>query len=379
VLSALFAVFKDAYLKRNYTLYIVLVFFPVALSFGIERIFSYDKPQHLAVGVVVEENSRLANRILKGIDADPSLYIAKYCKDIADCGSAMRAGEIYGVVILPAELERRALRHDAPAISVYTNAQSMLTSKLITNEMRSVVGTQAAILEPRNLPDPLTAEMHLIGNPTMTYETFLGIGLVAAFFHVCAMIFGAYIFSYPIREKCVTRWMECAKHSTVIAVLGRFIPAVIIYWVEMLIMMGFARRNLPPMESMDYTVFALGCLGMIAVCVAAGGAFVGITGQMQLSTGSAAVAGGPAFAFCGQTFPLFAMPVAVRGFAYLLPITHFMQLQSALLIGHVGIDRALGSLQLLGGANAFWLLLAITTLAWRLKRCVKKEKEQCEA
>lgn len=379
MLSALFAVFKDAYLKRNYTLYIMLIIFPIGLSFGIERLFSYDKPQHLAVGVVIEENSQLASRILKGINADPSLYIAKYCKDIADCGSAMRAGEIYGVVILPAELERRALRHDAPAISVYTNAQSMLTSKLITNEMRTVVGTQAAILEPRNLPDPLTVETHLIGNATATYETFLGIGLVAAFFHVCAMIFGAYIFSYPIREKCVTRWLECAKHSPVIAVLGRFIPAVMIYWVEMLIMMGFARRNLPPMESTEYLVFALGCLAMIAVCVAAGGAFVGITGQMQLSTGSAAVAGGPAFAFCGQTFPLFAMPVAVRGFAYLLPITHFMQLQSALLIDHLGMERALGSLQLLGGANAFWLLLAITTLAWQLKKFEKKEKEECEA
>ena len=379
MLSALFAVFKDAYLKRNYTLYIMLIIFPIGLSFGIERLFSYDKPQHLAVGVVIEENSQLASRILKGINADPSLYIAKYCKDIADCGSAMRAGEIYGVVILPAELERRALRHDAPAISVYTNAQSMLTSKLITNEMRTVVGTQAAILEPRNLPDPLTVETHLIGNATATYETFLGIGLVAAFFHVCAMIFGAYIFSYPIREKCVTRWLECAKHSPVIAALGRFIPAVMIYWVEMLIMMGFARRNLPPMESTEYLVFALGCLAMIAVCVAAGGAFVGITGQMQLSTGSAAVAGGPAFAFCGQTFPLFAMPVAVRGFAYLLPITHFMQLQSALLIDHLGMERALGSLQLLGGANAFWLLLAITTLAWQLKKFEKKEKEECEA
>lgn len=379
MLSALFAVFKDGYLKHNHTLYIVLVLFPIGLSFCLERFFSYDKPLHLAVGVVIEEDSQLSNRILRGIDADPSLYVAKYCKDIADCGSAMRSGEIYGVVVIPAELERRALRHDAPAISVYTNAQSLLTSKLITNEMRSVVGTQGAILEPRNLPDPITTETHLIGNPTMTYETFLGIGLIAAVFHVCAMIFGAYIFSYPIREKCVTRWLECAKHSPVIAVLGRLVPAVVIFWFEMLIMMAFAGRNLPPMDSLEYTVFALGALAMITVCVAAGGAFVGITGQMQLSTGCAAVAGGPAFAFCGQTFPLLAMPYAVRCFAYLLPLTHFMQLQSALLIGPIGLDRAMNSLHLLGGATAFWLLLAIVTLAWRLRRCARKEKEQCEA
>ena len=375
MLSALIHVFKGTYLKRNAPLWILIFVLPLGGSILMTSLLSRELPRNLAMGVVVEETSQLTGRIIKSIDASPTLRVETYCEDVPTCGSLMRSGDIFGFIMLPAGLEKKAYRAEAPVISVYTNAQSLLTSNLIIKELRTVVGTQGVILEPRNLPDPLRTEIHTVGNPTGSYLYFLAIGLVAAVFHVVAMISSVFVFSYPIREKKVTVWLREAKESPVIAVLGRWLPLVLILWVEMLLMMVFVRGELAPMGNWEFVMLALGSLAMIGTCTAVSIVFVGVTGSMRIATSAAAVVGGPAFAFSGQTFPVLAMPFFVRCFAYVLPITHFLQIQSAMLLGNIGLTSAFHSLQILLGMMIFWLLLGILTMSWQLKKCGEKEDD----
>ena len=375
MLSALIHVFKGTYLKRNGTLWVLIFVLPVGVSILMTSLLSRELPRNLPMGVVVEETSQLTGRIIKSIDASPTLRVETYCEDVPTCGSLMRSGNIFGFIMLPAGLEKKAYRAEAPVISVYTNAQSLLTSNLIIKELRTVVGTQGVILEPRNLPDPLRTEIHTVGNPTGSYLYFLAIGLVAAVFHVVAMISSVFVFSYPIREKKVTVWLREAKESPVIAVLGRWLPLVLILWVEMLLMMVFVRGELAPMGNWEFVMLALASLAMIGTCTAVSIVFVGVTGSMRIATSAAAVVGGPAFAFSGQTFPVLAMPFFVRCFAYVLPITHFLQIQSAMLLGNIGLTSAFHSLQILLGMMIFWLLLGILTMSWQLKKCGEKEDD----
>jgi len=375
LLSALIHVFKGTYLKRNAPLWILIFVLPLGGSILMTSLLSRELPRNLPMGVVVEETSQLTGRIIKSIDASPTLRVETYCEDVPTCGSLMRSGDIFGFIMLPAGLEKKAYRMESPVISVYTNAQSLLTSNLIIKELRTVVGTQGVILEPRNLPDPLRTEIHVVGNPTGSYLYFLAIGLVAAVFHVVAMISSVFVFSYPIREKKVTVWLREAKESPVIAVLGRWLPLVLILWVEMLLMMVFVRGELAPMGNWEFVMLALASLAMIGTCTAVSIVFVGVTGSMRIATSAAAVVGGPAFAFSGQTFPVLAMPFFVRCFAYVLPITHFLQIQSAMLLGNIGLTSAFHSLQILLGMMIFWLLLGILTMSWQLKKCGEKEDD----
>ncbi len=352
---------------------ILLFIFPVGLSLGILSLFSAESPSHLEIGVVAESGGDLQGKLLRAIDATPTTRIAKRCKSISECAAAMRSGEIYAFLHIPPELEKNALRMETPIITVYTNGQSLLTSKLVTNDLRTVIGTQGALLVKNTVMPPVTTELHIVGNPTGNYERFLGIGLVAAFFHVIAMIFGAYIFAYPIRERRVRKWFDAAENSTVAAFFGRFLPAFLVLGTEMVVLMCIARKGMPALQKIDMAVLVCGIYAMVGTCLAAGATFVGFIGEMRIALSSAAVAGGPAFAFCGQTFPLFAMPLGLRAWAFVLPITHFMQLQSAFFIGHIGISRAFHSLEILCGELLFWTLLAIFTLRIRIPKTIEKE------
>ncbi len=337
-------------------------------------LFSDESPHDLPVGAVAEGGGVLQGKLLRAINATKTSRITLRCKDISECASAMRRGEIFAFVHIPPDLEKKAYRLESPIVTVYTNGQSLLTSKLITNDIRVAVATVGAILVKNTVPPPITAELHIMGNPTGNFEHFLGIGLVIALFHVISMLLGAYLFSFPIRERQVRTWLSAAGGSTWTAFWGRLLPSVFILGTELVVMLSVTRRGMPGLQTVDFIVLFGGAYLMVATCLAMGATFVGFTGEMRIALSSAAVVGGPAFAFCGQTFPIFAMPLPIRFWTFLLPITHMMQLQSAFFFGHSGIVRAFHSFEVLCAFFVFWALLAFVSLGVRLKRTAKREE-----
>jgi ABC-2 type transport system permease protein len=87
------------------------------------------------------------------------------------------------------------------------------------------------------------------------------------------------------------------------------------------------------------------------------------------------VIGGPAFAFAGQTFPVMAMPFAVRCFAFLLPLTHVLRVQSMMLLGDVGMAESWEVIKLMGGMALFWVLLGCFTIVLRWKYRLKHDSQ----
>lgn len=341
-------------------------------------LFSDESPHDLPIGVVAEGGGALQGKLLRAIEVTKTSKITMRCKDVDECASAMRSGIILAFVQIPADLEKKALRLETPAVTVYTNGQSLLTSKLITNELRVAIATQGALLVKNVIGPPISAELHIVGNPAGNFEYFLGIGLVIALFHVIAMLLGAYLFTYPIREKQACAWFASSGNSVVVAFLGRYLPAVFVLGTELSIMLAVARRGMPSLQFVDLVVLFGGAYLMVAICLSLGATFAGVTGEMRIALSSAAVVGGPAFAFCGQTFPIFAMPVPIRFWTFLLPITHMMQLQSAFFFGHDGISRAFHSFEILCAFFVFWTLVALLLTNFRLCRTVKKEEaESC--
>ena len=104
---------------------------------------------------------------------------------------------------------------------------------------------------------------------------------------------------------------------------------------------------------------------MVICCVGAGMVFVGVTGVMRIATGVSGVIGGPAFAFAGQTFPVMAMPFAVRCFAFVLPLTHVLRVQSMMLLGDVGMAASWEVIKLMAGMALFWTLFGCLTMVLR--------------
>ena len=272
-------------------------------------------------------------------------------------------------------MERRALRLETPVIPVYSSGQNYLTNTFAVKEIRSVISKIGADLFTKQMEDPIRVELQSVGNKSGNYQGFLGLGLVTAIFHLAGILAAVYLFSFPFRDFRVREFLAASGGSRLVLGGATFFPMIVILWISMMAVFAYARRALTPMTLDEFIIVSAGQLAMLLACTGMGAAFVGITGNMRMSSSVAGVIGGPAFAFAGQTFPVMAMPFAVRCFAFLLPLTHILKVQSMMLLGSVGKAHAWESIVILFFMAVFWHLLASKLLLLRWKEAIAKEEE----
>lgn len=370
-----FRAVRKVYLGHNLVLWLVVLILPVATSIFMVDVFSAEILQHIPVGVIKQDRSQLADEIEEGMRANPVLDIALECSDFSECEHAVVRGELQAFVVLPNDMERRALRLETPVIPVYSSGQNYLTNSFATKEIRTVISSVGANLFTKQMDEPVKVQLQSVGNTTGNYQGFLGMGLVTAIFHLASILAAVYIFSLPFRDHRVREYLAAAGGSRVILGLATIIPLGLIQSMAMVGVYAYTHRFMAPMTFDEFVVTAAGQVAMVFACNGAGAAFVAITGNMRMSTSVAGVIAGPAFAFAGQTFPIMAMPLAVRCFAFVLPLTHVLKVQSSMLLGAVGKAHAWESIEVLLVMAVFWHLLASRLLFMRWKRAARREKE----
>lgn len=370
-----FKAVRKIYISHNIVLWLVLLILPVATSSFMVDLFSAEIIQHVPIGIVKQDRSQLSDEIAMALKADPVLEVALECEDRSECEHAVVRGELQAFIVLPYDMERRALRLESPVIPVYSSGQNYLTNTFAVKEIRSVISTIGSNLFTKQMDDPVQVEIKSVGNNSGNYQGFLGLGLVTAIFHLAGILAAVYLFSFPFRDHRVREFLQAAGGSRVILGAATSIPLIAIQWLSMMAVYAYAHKALAPMTFDEFIVVSAGQLAMLLACSGAGAAFVGITGNMRMSSSVAGVIAGPAFAFAGQTFPVMAMPFAVRCFAFLLPLTHILKVQSTMLLGSVGKAHAWESIAILLCMALFWHLLASKLLFLRWKVAIEKEAD----
>ena len=375
MLKGLLRTIGKIYFGPKIILWMILTVLPVGVSVFMLEMFSSEIVQHIPVGILKQDHSQLADRLERAIQSSPVLDVKVNCHDMSECEHAVIRGELQTFIVLPTDLERRALRLEAPVIPVFSSGQNYLTNMFATKEIRAVITSIGSDLFTASYDDPVKTEIHSVGNIEGNYQGFLALGLVSAMFHLAGMLVAVYIASFPLRDKRVREFYSSAERSWVTLGVAAFVPAVIILWLEYMGCYAYTHRMLMPMGFDEFVMVSVAQLLMVICCFGAGITFVGVTGVMRIATGVSGVIGGPAFAFAGQTFPVMAMPFAVRCFAFLLPLTHVLRVQSMMLLGDVGMAESWEVIKLMGGMALFWSLLGCFTIVLRWQYRLKLDSQ----
>ena len=379
MIKAFFDTVRKVYLSHNIVLWLVILLLPVGVSLFMVEFFSARTILHVPIGIVQLDASQLAYRLEGALRSDPVLNGAKKCEDISECERAMVRGELQAFVVIPYEMERRALRLETPVIPVFSSGQNYLTNSFATKEIRAVVSGIGEVLFTAGIANPVRVQLHSVGNEEGNYQGFLGLGLLSSIFHLAAMIVGVYVTSFPLRDHRVKEILGYAKGSRLTLWFASVFPMNIILWLESLGCYAYCHRILAPLSFEEFVMTAAAQLFMITACSGAGIVFVGVFGLMRMATGAAGIIGSPAFAFAGQTFPVMAMPFAVRCFAFVLPLTHVLMIQSTMMLGNVDMVPAWHSMEILIGMAIFWNVLGAFLMSMRWKQPVRLETKREEA
>ena len=367
MLKGLLKTIGKIYFGHKIVLWMILTVLPVGVSVFMLEMFSSEIVQHVPIGIVKQDDSELANKLEMALRSSPVLDVKVLCHDMSECEHAVIRGDLQTFVVLPYDLDRRALRLETPVIPVYSSGQNYLTNMFATKEIRAVITDVGEKLFTASFENPVKTEIHSVGNIEGNYQGFLALGLVSAMFHLAAMLVAVYIASFPLRDRRVREFYQSAERSWLTLAVASFVPMTIIVWLEYMGCYAYTHRMLMPMGFEEFVMVSVAQFLMVVSCVGAGMAFVGITGVMRIATGVSGVIGGPAFAFAGQTFPVMAMPFAVRCFAFVLPLTHVLRVQSMMLLGDVGMAESWEIIKLMAGMAVFWALLGSFTMHLRWK------------
>ncbi len=336
--------------KRHLT-WVLLVILPAVVMAFTAIMFSDRHPEKLPIGVVMQENSQLSRELLFAFQNSPGLEVAKICSQETECESALKSQKILGVVSLPHDFERRVLRGENPAIGLYLSGQSLIAYNMTELSVQSAVMAHSQKFAKDVLPNPIKVEAHSINNASLDYRAYLGIGIAAATFHLAAMIFAAYVFG--------NAYSAFALPALLILFLQHGIYAYIFHsWAG--IYFSLWQWSLLLLSSFLMLATAFGfCVTVFA-----------ITNSMRIATSAGGVVGGPAFAFSGLAFPIFAMPFAVQIFAWLLPLTHFLKIQNALRMETLALPFIEKELATLASFAVFWcgISIAITKIKRRFAK-----------
>lgn len=366
-------------LKADGWLRSLVSWLPVALFITLWAIFSAGIARDLPIGVVDFDHSRLSRQVVRQYDASPAIAVTQAFSSVAQGSAALRAGEVYALVVIPNDLEKKTLLGQAPDITAFYNSQFILIAKLVNSAIVQAQGTLNASVDTlQNLAAgdavpvqalgqavPLRSQVTPLYNSNSHYGQFLASAAIPALWQILIVITTILALAAEFRQQGITAWLQTTPTRNLLA---KLVPYTAIFWLHgVLFLWGLYVVQGWPMHG-SWPILMLAQLLMVIACQAIAALFflfpLDPTKAMSLAAGFTA----PAFAFVGVTFPATDMPAFAQLWRAMLPVTHYLEVQVHQVNHGQAISEALPQLAILAVFS-----LALIAVVLRVKALAKKE------
>jgi len=303
-------------------------------------IFARGVARDLPLAVIDEDGSPASRQFVRWVDATAGLQVTLRPASLDAAWSALRRGDVNGVVLVPRDFGRDLKRGRGAELPAWYNAQFLPVANVVARELQTVTAGFGAALEARGRfgcgetraiatvrLNPITAQRTTLFNPQLDYGPFLVPGLAAAILHLAAMITAVRAIGRELRAGTAPLWLASAGGRRVGALAGKLgLPFLVHVALGLATLIAWHGVFGWPVRGSGLVLVA-GMVALVAAYYALGAAVVLVTANYRLASSAAAFLTAPALAFGGVTFPLEAMPWPAWTWGRLLPLTSYLQLQ----------------------------------------------------
>lgn len=313
---------------------------PPLIFLIIYSIFSQGLARDLAIGVVDHDQSRMSRGMTRYYDASPSLAVKALYPSATEGTNAMRGGEIYGLVIIGANMERDAILGHSPQVNFFFNNQYLLIGKLVKSAILQAHATAVAKIDTlKNLSSstpvmgqamsaavPVGSQMTPLFNRNNNYAQFLVSAIIPAIWQIFIVMTTVLSISAELRRKGLAAWLD--PHPAR-ALLIKLAPYTLLFWLHGVVFLSsmFIVAGWPMHGSLGFLIFSQ--LLTVCACQAMGALIFFLSKDAARSLGLAAAYAAPGLAFMGVTFPATDMALPARIWRSLLPVSHYIDIQIA--------------------------------------------------
>ena len=320
---------------RSMAFWWLMVLAPLLGVGALSLILNTGALHRLPVALCDQDHSSLSHEVRRWLEATPSVRLTAVVESPEQGDALLRTGKVYAFILIPRHFERDVLRKRPARIQAFLEGQHLATAGVLNRDLtdlglafwrkldtdlreRSGIPASSALMQSSTV----SLDMRPIANPSANYRMFLLPGLAPA-----------------LLQLIMTICMVCALERTArldgpghgplaAALLGTLAPLALWYWLlgcglaGTLVLHGdlALRSGFGPI-ALAYLAFTLASAGLSLLLYGLERSLVG-----RLSYVS--VLSSPAFAFAGLAFPLISMPLLGKIWAFLLPLTHLIRIQT---------------------------------------------------
>lgn len=365
-------------------LYPLLLFVLPLFSFALLwAIFSAGTIHDLPIAVVDLDGTPLSRRLVRMLDASPSIAVTRRVGNGQAAEQLMLTGDVYGAVLIPQDLARDIYRGTPTVVTIYRNSQFMSPSSVIRRDALAAVGTLSAGIEisqrvargqapdlARERYEPIRSDIHPLFNPWLNYIYFLVSSLLPTMLQIFIIVTSVHVVGVELKDRTSRAWLDAAGGHVVRAVAGKLLPYTIGYSVLALFMLSLILRFMGVPLRGDLPTLIIGTLLFVLACQGLGVAMTACFANLRLATSAAAFLASPAFAFVGLTFPTDAMSPFAAAWATLIPLTHYLSMLVELMMRGAPASASLPEIAVLAG---FAILIPVL-IHPRLARVLSDER-----
>ncbi|CAH6812457.1 ABC transporter permease [Vibrio chagasii] len=352
-----------AIVRKDKWLLSCLTWIPLLLAASIWLIFSQGIARDLPVAVVDLEHSQISQQFTRLVDASPTLQVTQKYSSASEAAKAMIERDIYGYVVIPRHFDRDLYLGLNPQVSVFYNSQFILIGKLVNSALLQAQGTFNAQLEvikqlshgdttvKSALGQAVTVQSQItpLFNKNTSYAQFLVSAVIPALWQIMIVVGTILVLTANVRARGLKAWLS---HSPVKSLALTLTPYVVLFLAFGIAFSFWFYRLLEWPFNGSFMALTIAQLLTVISCIIMGCLFFFLTLDPARAMSFAGAFTAPSFAFMGITFPVTDMNTAAQVWRSLLPVSHYIEIQTAQ--SSYGVSAAQSLMNL---TSMFWYVI----------------------
>ena len=309
---------------------IVLPLFSLAFM---ATIFGNGQMENLPVGVVDTDNTSASRHIIRMVDATPELRVTQHYANETEARNAVQKKEIYGYLLI--EENTLCYYYHNAMLSVGEEIHATFENLLKQVSITPIITEAVALGEDEASIISFLMPTSDIEFPTYNinrnYTVYLSQPFFFVFLQVLLLLVTIYALGSEKKFGTSDEWLQTAKGSIGIAVLGKLLPYTFIFIgmgvLANVVFFGWMQISLPCSLWVMNSITVLFIIATQALALL----LYAIFPVMSLIISVASMIGSLGATLSGVTFPVVFMDTPVYWASFLFPIRHFMETVQSLL------------------------------------------------
>ena len=323
-------------MRRNPIYGFCTVVFPLVVILFFTSLMHEGVPLDMPVGVVDQDNTQTSRAMIRQLDAFQTTKVVSHYNNVNEARTAIQRNEIYAFLLIPQGTTSGLMTQDRPNVSFYYSNVSIVSGSLLYRDLKTITSLATASAAATKLAaigktekeihaflQPITIDLHMIGNPWSNYNVYLSTVMVPGVLMIFIFLLTPYSIGTEIKFRRSRQWIKMAGGNIYVALAGKLLPQTILF-VTMLYTFDFYAFYV-----LDFPhpggLFPILLSGLLAVLGAQGfGIFAfGLIPSLRMSMSICSLWAVVSFSLCGATFPIFAMDRVLQSIAQLFPLRHY--------------------------------------------------------